>query len=60
MNVSNIERYRVDDGWRYRVRWSLPSGERQSRSFKLRKDADAWLRHIQRGQFSPKVPGERV
>lgn len=51
MNVGNIERYRVGDGWRYRARWSLPSGERQSRSFKLRKDADAWLRHIQADQL---------
>ncbi|CAB4583135.1 MAG: tyrosine-type recombinase/integrase [Actinobacteria bacterium] len=47
MNVGNIERYRTGDGWRYRVRWSLPNGTRRSKSFRLRKDADAYLRQIE-------------
>lgn len=40
MNVGNIEKYRTGDGWRYRVRWSLVSGERRSKTFKLRGDAE--------------------
>jgi integrase len=47
MNVGNVERYRTGDGWRYRVRWSLPDGSRRSKSFKLRRDADAWLRQME-------------
>ena len=47
MNVSNIERYRTGDGWRYRARWSLLDGSRRSKSFKLRKDADACLRQVE-------------
>ncbi|MBP8299416.1 MAG: site-specific integrase [Planctomycetes bacterium] len=47
MNVGNIEKYRTSAGWRYRVRWSLPSGERRSKSFKLRRDADGYLRQIE-------------
>ena len=65
MNVGNIERYRTGDGWRYRVRWSLSSGERRSKSFKLRKDADAWLRHIDSDRMrgivnDPKTSDERL
>jgi integrase len=48
MNVGNIERYRTtNDGYRYRVRWSLPTGERRSKTFKLRKDADTYLRQVE-------------
>lgn len=47
MNVGNVEKYRVSGGWRYRVRWSLPNGERRSKTFRLRKDADAWLRQVE-------------
>lgn len=47
MNVGNIEKYRTSSGYRYRVRWSLPSGERRSKSFKLRKDAESYLRLVE-------------
>lgn len=47
MNVGNIEKYRTASGYRYRVRWSLPSGERRSKSFKLRKDAESYLRLVE-------------
>jgi integrase len=47
MSVGNVERYRAGNGWRYRVRWSLVDGSRRSKSFKLRKDADVWLRRVE-------------
>ena len=47
MNVGYVDPYTTESGKRYRVRWTDANAKRLSKSFRLKRDADAFLRQIE-------------
>ncbi|HLI00659.1 MAG TPA: tyrosine-type recombinase/integrase [Acidimicrobiales bacterium] len=58
--MASIEKRTTDGGVRYDVRWHEPGGRARRKTFRLRRDADAWRRQVEQAETAGVVVDPRA